>query len=153
MEFNSLNVQKIHILRVDPGEDILVTVRQFIEQSGLKQAVVMSGYGTLAAYSLHWVAHNQIPPENLYRKGEGGFEILAMNGIVVDGKPHIHVALSMPDGGFGGHLEEGCIAYVLCEIFFAEVSGSQLNYQRVPVNIEGMGNGDVTRLTFGESAE
>jgi predicted DNA-binding protein with PD1-like motif len=150
MEFTSLNVQKIHILRVDPGEDVLLAVRQFLQKSGLTQAVVMSGYGTLAAYSLHWVTHTHIPTNNLYRKGEGGIEILAMNGLVVDGKPHIHVALSNPEGAFGGHLEEGCIAYVLCEIFFAEVSGVHLYHERVPVEVEGMGQGPITRLMFSE---
>src|SRR5512133_1643512 len=107
MEFTSVDVQKIHILRVDPGEDILLAVRQFIQQSGMTQAVVMGGYGTLAAYSLHWVTHNHIPTNNTFHKGEGGIEILAMNGIVVDGKPHIHMALSNQAGAFGGHLEEG----------------------------------------------
>lgn len=148
MEFTSLNVDKIHILRVDPGEDVLNSVQKFLATSGLRQAVVMSGYGTLAAYHLHWVAHNHIPTHNLFRKGEGGIEILAMNGLVVDGVPHIHVALSNPEGAFGGHLEEGCIAYVLCEIFFAEVSGKDLSRQKVPVSVENMGSGEISRLSF-----
>ncbi len=100
MQYNSLDIAKIHILRIDPGEDLLLSVRKFLAESGLRQAVVMSGYGTLAAYSLHWVEHNHIPTNNLFRKGEGGIEILAMNGLVVDGKPHIHMALSNPDGAF-----------------------------------------------------
>jgi hypothetical protein len=110
--------------------------------------VVLGGYGTMAAYHLHWVTHNRIPTENLFRKGAGGIEILAMNGLVVDGQPHIHIALATPDGGFGGHLEPGCIAYVLCEIFFAEVEGTRLTRQRVPVAIEGMGEGVISRLMF-----
>jgi uncharacterized protein len=148
MEYKALNVQRIHILRIDPGEDVLLTVRKFLKESELKQAVVMSGYGTLAAYSLHWVEHNHIPTNNLFRKGEGGIEILAMNGLVVNGQPHIHIALSNPEGGFGGHMEEGCIAYVVCEIFFAEVEGAELNYQRVPVDVERMGSGPINRLMF-----
>ena len=152
MEFASFDVKKLHILRVDPGEDVLLAVRQFLAESGLRQAVVTGGYGTLAAYSLHWVMHNHIPTNNLFRKGEGGIEILAMNGLVVDGKPHIHVALSNPEGAFGGHLEEGCIAYVLCEIFFAEVGGAQLAHQRVAVDVAGMGIGEITQLTFVKEA-
>lgn len=148
MEFSSLNLSNIHILRVDPGEDILASVEQFIAEVHLKQAVVLGGYGTMAAYHLHWVTHNRIPTDNLFRKGEGGIEILAMNGLVVDGQPHIHIALSNPDGAFGGHLEPGCIAYVVCEIFFAEVEGATLTRQRVPVAIEGMGSGEVSRLMF-----
>ena len=124
MQSTSLAVEKIHILRVDPGEDVLLSVKKFLSETGLRQAVVMSGYGTLAAYHLHWVTHNRLPVDNTYGRGEGGIEILAMNGLVVEGEPHIHVALSTLAGAFGGHLEEGCIAYVLCEIFFAEVSGT-----------------------------
>jgi predicted DNA-binding protein with PD1-like motif len=148
MEFASMDLSRIHILRVDPGEDVLASIERFLKETGIQQAVVLGGYGTLAAYQLHWVMHNRIPTENLFRCGEGGIEILAMNGLVVDGEPHIHVALSTPDGAFGGHLEPGCTAYVLCEVFFAEVEGELLSRQRVPVAVEGIGAGEISRLIF-----
>lgn len=148
MEFASLDLSRFHILRVDPGEDVLESVRTFLREAGIRQAVVAGGYGTLAAYHLHWVTHNRIPTENAFGRGYGGIEILAMNGLVVDGEPHIHVALATPDGAFGGHLEPGCIAYVLCEVFLTEVEGVALSRQRVPVAVEGMGEGLVPRLIF-----
>ena len=132
MEFAAMNLSRIHILRVDPGEDIFESIQRFLDQAGVRQAVVLGGYGTLAAYHLHWVTHNRIPTETAFGRGYGGIEILAMNGLVVDGQPHIHVALSTPDGAFGGHLEPGCIAYVLCEIFFAEVEGQPLAASAYP---------------------
>lgn len=149
MESASMAIDRLHILRVDAGEDVLESVQRFLQEAGVRQAVVLGGYGTLAAYHLHWVTHNRIPTDNHFRRGEGGIEILSMNGLVVDGEPHIHVALSNPDGSFGGHLEPGCIAYVLCEVFFAEVEGVPLSRQRVPVSVEGMGQGKISRLTFG----
>jgi predicted DNA-binding protein with PD1-like motif len=148
MEFASLNLSRTHILRVDPGEDVLELVERFLQEANIRQAVVLGGYGTLATYHLHWVTHNRIPTDNVFGQGEGGIEILSMNGLVVDGEPHIHVALSTPEGAFGGHLEPGCTAYVLCEIFFAEVEGVVLSRQRVPVAVEGMGEGEISRLTF-----
>ena len=148
MEFASMNLSKIHILRVDPGEDVLESTQCFLQEANVRQAVVLGGYGTLAAYHLHWVTHNRIPTDNAFGRGEGGIEILSMNGLVVDGEPHIHVALSTQDGAFGGHLEPGCTAYVLCKVFFAEVEGVSLSRQRVPVSIEGMGEGTISRLTF-----
>lgn len=153
MEYASMDLIRVHILRVDPGEDILESIRGFLQEASVRQAVILGGYGTLAAYHLHWVVHNRIPTENLFRRGEGGVEILSMNGLVVDGEPHIHVALSTPDGAFGGHLEPGCIAYVLCEVFLAEVEGVPLSRQRVSVSVEGMGEGEVSRLTFGQTHE
>jgi len=150
MEFASMTVGKIHILRVDPGEDVLGAINWFLKEANVRQAVVLGGYGTLAAYHLHWVTHNRIPTENLFRRGEGGIEILSMNGLVVDGEPHVHVTLSTPAGAFGGHLEPGCVAYVLCEVFLAEVEGVSLSRQRTPVAVEGMGEGLVPRLIFGK---
>jgi predicted DNA-binding protein with PD1-like motif len=151
MEFASLSPGKVHVLRIDPGEDVLESVQEFLRQAGVRQAVVLGGYGTLAAYHLHWVTHNHIPTENAFGRGEGGIEILSMNGMVVNGEPHIHVALSTQDGAFGGHLEPGCKAYVLCEVFFAEVEGVTLDRQRVPVAVEGMGEGTISRLVFDET--
>jgi predicted DNA-binding protein with PD1-like motif len=149
MESASMNLVHVHILRVDPGEDVLESIKRFVQDADIRHAVVLGGYGTLAAYHLHWVAHNRIPTENLFRRGEDGIEILSMNGLVVDGEPHIHVALSTPDGAFGGHLEPGCFAYVLCEVFFAEVEGVPLSRQPVSVSVEGLGEGKISRLTFG----
>ena len=148
MESEAMSIGRIHILRVDPGEDLFESTQRFLDLAGVRQAVVLGGYGTLAAYHLHWVTHNRIPSETAFGRGYGGIEILAMNGLVVDGQPHIHVTLSTPDGAFGGHLEPGCMAYVLCEIFFAEIKGPVLSRQRVPVAVEGMGEGTVSRLTF-----
>ena len=149
MESASFTVKNIHILRVDPGEDVLGSVTRYLGGSGVRQAVVMAGYGTLAAHHLHWVTHNRIPADDTFGQGEGGIEILSMNGLVVEGKPHIHVTLSTPEGAYGGHLEEGCIAYVLCEVFLAEIEGPRLARQRVKVSVKGMGAGEVSRLTFG----
>ena len=149
MESASFSVKNIHILRIDPGEDVLGSVTGYLAESGVRQAVVMAGYGTLGAHHLHWVTHNRIPPDDTFGRGEGGIEILSMNGLVVEGKPHIHVTLSTPEGAYGGHLEEGCIAYVVCEVFLAEIEGPRLTRQGVKVSVEGMGSGEVSRLTFG----
>lgn len=148
MEAAKLSVKNVHILRIDPGEDVLGTVKKFLGKTGLKQAVVMAGYGTLASYHLHWVTHNRIPSENVFARGKGGIEILSMNGLIVDGEPHIHITLSTREGALGGHLEQGSTAYVLCEVFFAELEGTAITRERVHVNIPDMGEGDVSRLIF-----
>jgi predicted DNA-binding protein with PD1-like motif len=151
MQSASMNIRRVHVCRIDPGEDVLASIERLLQEAGVQQAVVLGGYGTLASYHLHWVAHNRIPTEMILRHGEGGFEILAMNGLVVDGVPHIHVTLSTPDGAFGGHLHQGCTAYVLCEVFFGEIEGASLSRQPVWVTVEGMGEGTVSRLTFHSS--
>ena len=148
MEFGSLSLGKLHVLRIDPGEDVLASVKQFLAEAGVRQAVVLGAYGTLARHRIHWVRNNLIPASDIIGEGEGGIEILSMNGLVVEGQPHIHVTLSTPAGAYGGHLEDGCIAYVLCEVFFAEVAGLDLHRERADVSVPGMGEGKVPRLTF-----
>jgi predicted DNA-binding protein with PD1-like motif len=149
MESASMSLSRIHILRIDPGEDLLESIERFLKEANVRQAVVLGGYGTLAAYHLHWVMHNRLPTDNAFARGEGGIEILSMSGLVVDGKPHVHLALSTQVGAFGGHLEPGCTAYVLCEVFLAEVEGIDLAYERVSLAVKGMGEGEISRLTFG----
>ena len=148
MESAAMNAGKIHILRVDPGEDVLQSIKKCVGDSGIRQAVILGGYGTLAAHHLHWVKHNRIPTDNAFARGEGGIEILSMNGLVVDGEPHVHVTLSTQEGAYGGHMEEGCIAYVLCEIFLAEVEGAAMSRRQTKVDVPDMGEGEVPRLTF-----
>ncbi len=148
MKAASLDLTKVHILRIDPGEDVLQSVQLFLAEEGIRQAVVLGGYGTLAASHLHWVKDNKIPAREVFGREEGGIEILSMNGLVVDGQAHIHVTLSTPEGAYGGHLENECIAYVLCEVFLGEVAGSRLSRERVQVDVEGMGVGTIPRLTF-----
>lgn len=148
MESVSLDLAKVHILRIDPGEDVLRSVQSFLEEKGVHQAIVLGGYGTLAASHLHWVKDNKIPAREVFGREEGGIEILSMNGLVVDSQAHIHVTLSTPEGAYGGHLENECIAYVLCEVFLGEVAGSKLSRERVEVDVEGMGKGTIPRLTF-----
>ena len=148
MEYGSLEVKKVHILRIDPGEDVLASVKRFLAEAGVRQAIVLGAYGTLARHRIHWVRNNLIPASDIIGEGEGGIEILSMNGLVVEGQPHIHVTLSTPAGAFGGHLEDGCIAYVLCELFFAEVAGLGLRRERADVSVAGMGEGKVPRLVF-----
>ena len=149
MEGAGFDVKKMHVVRIDPYDDVLEGLTSYIEQAGIRQAAVVGGYGTLAAHHLHWVAGNTLPTENTFQKGEGGTEILAMNGMIVEGAPHVHVALSTPDGAYGGHLEPGCIAYVLCEIMLAELDGPEMSHEKVDVEQPGKGKGKAIKLTFG----
>jgi len=138
------------VLRVDPGEDVSESVEAFLKEKKIRQGYVAAGYGTLTHASLHWVRHNRLPTANLFAEVEGGIEILAMNGLVTEGSAHIHVALSTPTGAFGGHLEPGSKAYVLCEIVIVELEGPEMTRPRVEIGIGEDGKPvSIPRLTFG----
>src|SRR5512137_2092679 len=80
MESATLSISRVHILRLDPGEDVFCAVRDFLGKTGIQQAIVIGGYGTLAAHCLHWVTHNRIPSDHVIGCSEGGIEILGMSG-------------------------------------------------------------------------
>ena len=125
--------KKFWVVRIDPGEDVLISLKSFIKEEGIKQGVVVMGYGTLAKVSQHWVCHNRWPPENNYHEWEGGIEIMSMNGMIVEGQPHIHFTASTIAGAFGGHMEEGCICYVLCEVGIVELEGAHMTREMVSI--------------------
>lgn len=133
MEGFALQGKNLHVVRIDPGEDVLGALGRYIQANGLTQAWVLSGYGTLAKSRLHWVADNRFPARDVFSEMEGGIEILAMSGTVVEGKPHVHVALATQAGAFGGHLEPGSTAYVLCEILLLELAGGELTRRELEV--------------------
>jgi predicted DNA-binding protein with PD1-like motif len=65
---------------------------------------------------------------------------MSINGMIVDGEPHVHITASDRKGAYGGHLEEGCICYVLCEIGIVEVSGAQMTREMVTISNDAQGN-------------
>ena len=141
--------KKFWVVRIDPGEDILISLKSFIEEKGIRQALVVMGYGTLGKVRQHWVTHNRFPTENRYDEWEAGMEIMSMNGIIVEGKPHIHFTASTPDGAFGGHMEEGCICYVLCEVGIVELEGPQMTREVITIANDSQGKPvKGTRLKF-----
>jgi predicted DNA-binding protein with PD1-like motif len=150
MEAEQFLGSKIWVVRLDPGEDALLSLKDLVRRKGIEQAVVVSGYGTFARARLHWVAHNRFPTDNLFEEFEDGIELMSMDGMVVDGEPHIHFTAATPRGAFGGHLEEGCIVYVLCEITLVELEGPKMKRLKAPVARDEKGNPvDVPRLVFG----
>ena len=106
----------------------------------IEQGVVVMGYGTFAKVSLHWVRDNKFPAGNKYDNWEGGIELMSLNGMIVDGAPHIHFTASDPNGAFGGHMEEGCICYVLCEVAIVELEGVHMTRESVPIVKDSEGN-------------
>ncbi len=41
MESASMSLGRVHILRVDPGEDVLESVERFLQDADVRQAVVL----------------------------------------------------------------------------------------------------------------
>ena len=94
----------------------------------IKNGVVVSGIGTLKSCRLHCVTGIDFPPvEDFITLHDVPLGLVSLQGIIADGKPHIHALVSR---GFretyAGHLEDSCEVLYLAEILIVPLQGKQL---------------------------
>jgi predicted DNA-binding protein with PD1-like motif len=129
----STGTPKTHVIQMDPGDYLLEGLREFIEQSGLRNGVVVSGIGTLNECTMHMVTTTTFPPVEVKPTfPDTALELTSMQGVIADGTPHIHMNVSTSETAVGGHLEPGCRVLYLAEIVVVEFDGLEL--KRVPNN-------------------
>lgn len=117
----------VHVLQLDQGDDLLGSILDFVEQSGLRTGAVVSGIGTLDRCTLHMVTTTGYPPVEVFPTWtDTPLELVGMQGAIADGKPHIHMTVSDRDQATGGHLEPGCRILYLAEVVIQEYSGLDL---------------------------
>jgi uncharacterized protein len=107
-------------LRLDPGEDVLLSMRAAVAEQGIRNAAILSGVGSLDRYHFHVVKTMNMPPGNTFVRGEGPFDILTVTGLVVNGQVHAHITFSNTELAMGGHLEEGCRVLTFAVVVMAE---------------------------------
>ncbi|MBK1783560.1 PPC domain-containing DNA-binding protein [Prauserella cavernicola] len=105
------------VVRVPPGEDILESLGQAIAEHGIRTGAVVSAIGTLRDCHLHMVETTGFPVREAHPEWHDvAFELASMNGLILDGEPHLHGVVSTAEGAVGGHIEPGCVVLYLCEI-------------------------------------
>jgi predicted DNA-binding protein with PD1-like motif len=126
-EYTAVHTQTSHaaryiFARLDPGEDVLDSLQSTVSEQGIRNAVFVSGVGSLDRYHVHVVKTTNLPPGNVFFKGEGAYDILAVTGLVIDGKVHAHITFSNPESAMGGHLEQGCRVLTFAVVALVETS-------------------------------
>ena len=129
MESWDIGIKGGVILRIDRGEDVLRTIKSAIKKHGLDHALVVSACGSLDQYSYHAVASPNYPPGDYYRLDAGSFQIQAIQGLIVDAEPHLHIIMSSREGAFGGHMELGCRALTQCEVVILRLEDIGLTWK------------------------
>ena len=118
-------IKKLHRLGLGPGDLLLESIQKFIKEQGIEDGVVLTGIGSLSECRLHWPEKAEYPPTNEFGTFEGALEITAIQGIIADGEPHLHMMVA--EGGdakaIGGHMEEGCKVLYLVELTIGELDG------------------------------
>lgn len=99
---------RIVVLRFKYQADLLAGIEDMVKQKKIKNAVILSGAGSVRGYQVHQVSNRTFPSKNMFvTDKDAPADIIAMNGYVINGKVHAHMTLATPDKAFGGHLEPG----------------------------------------------
>jgi predicted DNA-binding protein with PD1-like motif len=104
----STSVGRLVLVRMDTGDDILGSLRAAVAQQGIKNGVILGEIGSIQSYHVHIVDTTILPPHDVFLKGDGPFDILSLNGLILDGRVHAHITFCDTQKAMGGHLEEGC---------------------------------------------
>ena len=125
--FSTSDFGRLFTLRLDKGDFLLESIRALIEKENIKNAVVISGIGTFDYCVMHMVMTTGFPiVEHFERWEDKPLELSSIDGIIADGKPHLHMVVSDHEKAYSGHLEEGCRILYLGEVVILEVKNIEL---------------------------
>ena len=118
------SMKRVVLVRIAPGEDILLGLRQAVQEHNIKNGLILTGFGSCSHSHFHVVMSNELPHQESYPKSIQPLDICSFNGFILDGKVHCHVDFSDERNGFGGHLEEGTLALTFANIAIGEIEDS-----------------------------
>lgn len=102
----SAHVERIVVLRFKYNTDLLAGLEKMIKQEKIRNAVILSGFGSVRNYQVHQVGNREFPPKDVFVKNPtASADIAGLSGLVIDGRVHPHITLANADKAFGGHLE------------------------------------------------
>lgn len=110
------------IVRLDKDDLMLESILKVIEEYKIRNAVVISGIGTLSDATIHMVTTTTYPAVETFPRWENvPIELSSVSGIIADGQPHLHMVFSDIKGTYGGHMEPGCRILYLGELVIEEL--------------------------------
>lgn len=115
--------ERIIILRLKHNMDVLAGLQEAVEQEQIKDAVILSGIGSLTRYHLHAVSNTTFPSQNIYYKENKPVDLVSVSGYVFDGRVHAHISVSDDESALGGHLESGNSVFTFAIITVGILSG------------------------------
>jgi hypothetical protein len=100
--------ERVVVLRFKHQTDLLAGMEKMVKQHKIKNAVILSGVGSVRNYHIHSVSNRDFPSKNIFIKDPTApADIISINGYVIDGRLHPHMTLTTGERAFGGHIEPG----------------------------------------------
>jgi predicted DNA-binding protein with PD1-like motif len=107
----SSRFDRVLVLRAKNKTDLLTEMEKQVKAQNIKNAVILSGIGSVRGYRFHNVAGRDYPvPDMFVSVPNTPADLIGMNGYVVNGVIHAHIILALGDNKgttISGHLEKG----------------------------------------------
>lgn len=108
----STQFQRVVIFRFRYKADLLAGLESMVKQNKIRNAVILSGAGSVRGYQVHQVSNRTFPSKNMFvQDPTAPADIVSMNGYVLNGRIHAHMTMANADEAFGGHLEPGTTVF------------------------------------------
>lgn len=98
--------ERVVVLRFKYQADLLAGIEKMVKEHKIRNAVFLSGIGSVRNYHIHSVSNRTFPSKNIFIKDASSpADIISINGYVIDGRVHGHMTLTTGEHAFGGHIE------------------------------------------------
>ena len=114
--FDAGQVLRTLIVRFDFGDLLLEGLLEVIRSEGIETGYVTGAVGTFDRCRMHMITTTGFPSQDKVVEMEGPIELIALQGFIAGGEPHLHVTVSDTERAYGGHLEPGCRVLYLGEV-------------------------------------
>jgi predicted DNA-binding protein with PD1-like motif len=95
----SSRFSRVVVVRLRNDADLLEGLKTAVAREKIKNAVILSGAGSLTSYHVHVVSNTVFPPTNAFFKGTGPYDLLTTTGYIIDGRVHAHISFSDTHSG------------------------------------------------------
>jgi hypothetical protein len=126
MQYTEGQLGRVFVVRIDDGEDMLLSLRQFINDKSVSAGSILFLGALKNGRMVTGPEELAIPPVPHFVMFEGGWEVFGVGTIYPgDGGPHIHYHASVGRSGHAltGCLREKAITYLIVEAVVLEFTG------------------------------
>ncbi len=126
MQYTEGQLGRVFVVRIDDGEDMLVSLHQFIKDKNIYAGSIAFLGALMNGRMVTGPEEPVIPPVPHFVMFEGGWEVFGVGTIYPgEGGPHIHYHASVGRSGHAltGCLREKAITYLIVEAVILEFTG------------------------------
>ncbi|MGB7787737.1 PPC domain-containing DNA-binding protein [Methanoregula sp.] len=126
MQYTEGQLGRVFVVRIDDGEDMLVSLRQFVQDKGVRAGSIVFLGALMEGRMVTGPEEPVIPPVPHFVMFEGGWEVFGVGTIYPgEGGPHIHYHASVGRAGHAltGCLREKAVTYLIVEAVIYEFTG------------------------------